>query len=149
MTIDEYLYQLRRLKRREEDLFKTYEELEARAESPRSSFNYNMPRSKNNDNLTEKRLTELIDAGQEWIEARNEYSAFRDQLQDSIYNLLYWEGLLIEQVYINNMIYKRENDLYGADQILKTNNKGAIIRKLRDAKAHLAEILRDQGIEIE
>ena len=149
MTIDEYLNQLQKLRRREKQTYKKMQKQLDRATSVQSSFNFGMPRSRSNENRTETMLVDLADAQSEWREANAAYIAFREQLQSDIYNLLYWEGLLIEQVYIYNQVNECEDDLHGAAEILKTKNRGAIINKLNEAKAHLRQILIDQGKEIE
>lgn len=149
MTIDEYLNQLRKLRRREKRTYQKMQNQYDRATSLQSSFNFGMPRNRSNENRTETRLLDLADTQREWREANAAYIGFREQLQSDIYNLLYWEGLLIEQVYIFNLINESEDDLNGAAEILNTNNRGTIIRKLNEAKAHLRQILIDRGVEIE
>ena len=143
MTIDEYLNQLQKLRRKEIKAYNKMLKQNDRATSLHSSFNFDMPRSRSNENRTETRLLDLADAQREWINANKAYYDFREQLQSDLYNCLYWEGLLIEQVYIVNC--GREDNLYGADVILKTENRGAIISKLREAKAHNQQTARSKG----
>ena len=149
MTIDEYLNQLRTFKRREKKLYKNLMQCADRAFSPRSASSYDMPHSKSHDNQTETLLIELADADAAYTAALEEYRAFREQLENSIYNLFYWEGLVIYQVYFINGLLERDDDLTGLDEILKTHNRGVMISKLNEAKQHLRQILIDQGIEIE
>lgn len=148
MTIDEYLNQLPKLRRAEAKAYNRMETKFDRATSLQSSFNFDMPRRIADQNATEARLVELADAQREWKEANEAYATFKEQLERSLYNLLYWEGLLIDQAYIYNVIYGRDH-LYGLDEILKTRNRGVMISKLNEAKQHLRQILIDQGIEIE
>lgn len=148
MTIDEYLNQLPKLRRAEAKAYNRMETKFDRATSLQSSFNFDMPRRIADQNATEARLVDLADAQREWKEANDAYIEFKDQLERSLYNLLYWEGLLIDQAYIYNVVCGRDH-LYGLDEILHTSSRGAILAKLDTAKQHLRQILRDQGIEIE
>lgn len=148
MTIDEYLNQLKALERREERLYKKYCEIEEKATSPQTyNFGSGAPRGRNGNNTRENLLVELADASNEFNAAFEEYKNFRNRLQRNIYNLLYWQGLIIEQVYIYNR--NRDNDLYGVNELLFTDDRREILAKLDEAKAALAEILRAQGVEIE
>ena len=63
--------------------------------------------------------------------------------------MLYWQGRLIYQVYIYNVIIEAADDLNGADEILKTKSQREILAKLAEAKAALADQLRAQGVAIE
>lgn len=150
MTIDGYLRQLATFRRRYEQAKNRVRKCNART-SPRSSLNLGdgTPRQRNSGNANEENLIELSDALNEMREASQQYQAFRNQLYDQIYNLLYWEGLLIERVYIHNVIVEADDDLTGADEILNTKNRAQILSKLKEAKQHLAENLRSQGVLIE
>lgn len=150
MTIDEYLGQLATFRRRSEKAFNRVRKYDTRATAPRSSLNLGdgTPRSRNKG-ANEDNLIGLSDALKEQREASQQYKKFREELYSNIYNLLYWEGLLIERVYIHNVIVNAADDLHGADDILNTKNRAQILAKLKEAKQHLADLLRAQGVEIE
>lgn len=151
MNIDEYLRQLRKYKLRAEYKLNKYNEAFDKAASPGCALDYGdmAPRTRGNGNATENRLIKAIDAGKEWKAAWKQYTDFREQLITDLYGLLYWEGLLLDRVYIYNLMTESEDDLHGADEILRTNNRGEILSKLTEAKKHLADVLRARGVEIE
>ena len=151
MTIDEYLNQARTLKYKADKAKARFEEYESRAINPRSPLDLGdgIPAGRTNANGTETRLIEYIDAGKAYTAAANNYSEFRHQLQNTINYLLHWEALIIERIYIYNIYYEYGDDLAGVDEILNTDNKRVILSKLGEAKRHLADLLRQRGVDIE
>lgn len=150
MTIDGYLNQSRRLKNRVDKATKVLEEAESKA-GIRSSLDRvdGIVCGRNNGNSTEARMIDYVDAGREYRDAQHEYKQFRDQLKDVINYLLHWEALIIEQVYIYNVFFGAEDDLFGVDEIIGKNNRVIMLQKLGIAKEHLRDLLRDRGIEID
>ena len=150
MTIDEYLSQARSLKYKADKAAARLEEYESRAISPRCALNLGdgIPGGRTNTNGTETRLIEYIDAGKAYTAANDNYRQFREQLQNTINYMLHWEAVLIEQIYINNVYFDRD-DLHGVNEILNTDNKRVILAKLGEAKQSLAEHLRQRGVDIE
>lgn len=148
MTIDEFLNKVITLKKRSDALLAKYDQLKDETERPGTISNYGMPSGRTNRNYTEEHLINLAAAGEKWQKAAEEYQAYYNILERAIYNLLYWEGLLIERVYITNAKYKH-NMLFGADEILKTNNRAEILAKLETAKEHLKQNLNENGIKID
>lgn len=151
MTINEYLNQPRTLKARRDKALENLKVLETRMLSPHDPLNLGdgTPRSRSGENTHETHLIEYIDAGKEFKESNRLYMETRDNLEAAINYLLYWQGRLIYQVYIYNVIIEAADDLNGADEILKTKSQREILAKLTEAKAALADQLRAQGVEIE
>ena len=150
MTIDEYLNQPRNLKRRREQLGEQLTAAEARVTSPRDPLNIgdDVP-GKATSNAAETRLLTYIDISREWSAVHKQYNKACEDLHRAIDNLLYWQGSLINQVYYINAYYDYDDDLQGADEILHTRSRAAILAKLGEAKAALADQLRAQGVEID
>lgn len=151
MTIDEYLSQPRKLKRKCNRLYKIMQAAELKATSPRDPLNLGdgIPGRKSGGNSTEDRLLDYINANQDYCDAYQQYKAIRDEIETTIDNLLYWQGRLIYHVYIYNVFLDEADDLHGAEDILNTNSRREILAKLAEAKAALADLLRAQGVEIE
>lgn len=150
MTIDQYLSQFRILKKKSERSSQEVRKLFDRLE-PGSSSNYEnrVSRSQQTDNTVEMRLVNLSDAIARSNAARDKYIEFRKELYDNIYHLLYWEGLAIETVYINNVVLGCEDDLRGLDDFFGTNDRRQILSKLDKAKQHLRDNLRAKGVDID
>lgn len=149
MTIDEYLNQMKILRYKYLRLYDKAREAENKATSTRSSLNTDGRIQHKGVNMTESRLIDAADAWGAMKAAYNEYNAYRDQLDEGMRTLLYWEGCLIYKVYIHNVIAEKEDDLDGAEEILFTNNRKMIVSRLNEAKSHLREILISKGMDIE
>ena len=151
MIIDEYLSQIRTAKRRSDELYNKLTIAQERALNVRSPGNVGdgTPYTRTNENAAETRLLNYIDIGKEYDTATKTYIDTRKQVINAIDYLLYWQGCLIYQVYIYNVVIEADDDLSGADDILHTNNRREILAKLAEAKEALADLLREQGIEIE
>ena len=63
--------------------------------------------------------------------------------------MTYWQGAILLQVYINNVVFESDDDLRGVGEILDTTSRRVICSKLAEAKNALRERLRNQGVEIE
>lgn len=151
MTIDEYLNQPQKLKRKSDRLYKKALEAETRVTSPRDPLNIGdgIPGRGSGSNATENKLLDYIDIHKEYSETHQQYIEARDAINAAIDNLLYWQGCLIYQVYIYNATFNNDDNLKGTDLILRTKNRREILAKLGEAKEALADQLRAQGVEIE
>ena len=147
MTIDEYLKQLNTLRLKAEWLFSLYEKATEEAESVKTRYSL-APGSRTNVNNTENRYIKMISAGEKWREARADYLKFKEELESAMDLLLYWEGRLIDLVYIKNPALNRER-FSGASDILKTKDQRQIQAKLNTAKESLKRILNKRGATIE
>lgn len=151
MNIDEYLNQLRTFKRKEERLYIKAERKESALTSPSSSANFG-DRIQTRDRFGNQRdimLAELADLISDYRTAHADYMNFREELRAHFYNMTYWQGAILLQVYINNVVFESDDDLRGVGDILNTTSRRVICSKLAEAKAALRERLRDQGVEIE
>ena len=151
MTIDEYLSQIRTAKKERDELSDKLDIAQEAALNVRSPGNMadGAPYARTNENATENRLIKYIDLHNEYEKASKLYIDTRKQVSRAIDYLLYWQGCLIYQVYIYNVVIEADDDLRGADDILRTNNRREILAKLAEAKEALAKLLREQGVEIE
>lgn len=150
MTIDEYLSLAYKLRRKYDHCEKKYRRLFDIATSTPSSLDWDgAPKQRGTGhNSVEAKFVAEADAARELSIVSKVYREYREQLRGDIYNLRYWEGLLLEQAYITNPILGRDL-LYRADEILSTNNHKIICAKLDEAKQHLAELMIARGAEID
>ena len=149
MTIDEYLNQLPKLKAAE---IREYDKLMTmfdRATSTHNSAFDGMPHSKRSENIHEIKLIEYADTKREWEDLNKRFYEIKEQIEEAIDYLLYWEGSLIYRVYIYNIFGTRDDPLEGADEILHTNSQHIINVKLTEAKSHLRQILINRGVELD
>ena len=151
MTINEYLRLASELRRRAAQCEKKYYDAFLEATSTPSALGRDgVPSGRGSgNNATEIRLVAEADAARELREAYYAYSEHNKQLWEDIYNLYYWEGLIIDQVYIRNPITECEDPLYGVGDILQTSDRRMMQRKVNEAKTHLAEIMRARGADID
>ena len=151
MNIDEYLNQLRQFKRQEERLYLKAERKEAALVSPRSSANFGdgIQTRGGFGNQRDIILTDLADLISDYRTAHTNYMNFREELRTHFYNMTYWQGAILLQVYINNVVFESDDDLRGVGEILDTTSRRVICSKLAEAKNALRERLRNQGVEIE
>jgi hypothetical protein len=105
--------------------------------------------TKDTDNRQETKLINYIDAANEYKAARKAYLDARASIEGSLDYLLYWEGRLIYHVYIYNAEFYPDDDLKDAAEIVGARNRYELIQKLDEAKEHLADLLRNKGVEIE
>lgn len=149
MTINEYLNQPRDLKRSCDRLYKKMLKAEERT-APRDPLNLGdgIP-ARRSGNANEDKLLTYIDATRTYKKAYTQYTEVCNALSLAINNLLYWQGCLICRVYLYNACLDVDDDLQGADEILRTDDRREILAKLGESKAALADLLRAQGVEIE
>lgn len=149
MTIDEYLNQLPDLKRDEDRVYTKLKHYFDKATStPGSSFD-GMPRRRSHENMHETWMIEYADAKREWTAINNKFYEVKEQLESTVDYLLYWEGRLIYQLYIYNVILGGDDPMDGAEEILHTQDRDKIDAKLDKAKSHLRQLLIKQGVELE
>lgn len=148
MDINQYLYQFRELKTREDRLYQKITRKESSFVGSASNFGDGIP-TRSSENKIEKKLVELADLTREYKEAHNDYMNFREELRTHFYNMTYWQGAILLQVYINNVVFESDDDLRGVGEILDTTSRRVICSKLAEAKNALRERLRNQGEEIE
>lgn len=149
MTIDEYLSQLPDLRAAEKTARNRLDKLFNKATSTHNSAFDGMPYTKSSENTHETKLIEYADAKKAWDQINAKYFEIRDQLEECIEYLLYWEGCLIFHVYIYNMSLDKDDPLDGAEDILHTNSQHVITAKLSEAKSHLREQLINRGVMID
>lgn len=149
MTIDEYLNQLPVLKQTEKKAYNRLRKCFDRATSTHNSAFDGMPHVKSSENIHETRLVEYVDAKKEWDEINARFFEIKEQIENTIYYMVYWEAVLINQIYIYNVIRSNASPLDGVAEILNTNNQHTIKNKIAEAKAHLRQQLIDRGVEIE
>ena len=150
MTIDEYLSLANKLR----DHVQRCEEKHRRMFLAATSSPTNIGREgatmqgRAGYNSMERKMVADADAARELIKANKVYSEYCDQLRKDIYNLRYWEGLLIEQVYIENPRLGR-NPWQDVEYILDTSDRKKIIAKIDEAKRDLVAIMRMRGVDID
>lgn len=148
MTIEEYLKLGRTLRQEVDSKGRHLEKLMDRVMNPGTNFD-GTPAGRRHDNGHEARLVAYVDASKEYDAAYNEYKRHQEQLENALYNVLYWQALVIERVYYTNVLMEYPNELYGVGNILKTDDRHKIRAKVTEAKEALADLLRAQGVEIE
>ena len=149
MTIDEYLKQYEYLKGRADLARIQLNAAEDKAQNIRSSLNLDgTPRPKGGRPAgNETALIEAADALKAAMQADKEFKAYTKQLKSAINSLLYWEGRLIAQIYINNVIFER-TPFYDVDYILEDMEKRPLTEYISIAQGHLTDILAAQGVEL-
>lgn len=149
MTIDEYLHQYEHLKGCAEIAYKRLWDAEERATNVRSGLNIDgTPRGKGGrPNAHETALIEAADALKKCDKADKAFKAYEKQLKGALNGLYYWEGRLIAQIYINNVIFER-TPYFDVEYILQDMEKKPVKEYLHIAQDHLAEVLKSQGVEL-
>lgn len=149
MTIEEYLHQYEHLKRCAEIARKHLWDAEERANNIRCGLNIDgTPRAKGGrPSGHETALIEAADALKMYDTADKAFKAYEKQLKRSLNSLFYWEGRLLAQIYINNVIFERPpyNDV---DYVLQDMDKRPAKEYIHMAQEHLAEILKEQGVNL-
>lgn len=149
MTIDEYLNQLYKLKKAEDRTYQKLVKKFDRATSTHNSAFDGMPHTKSNENIHETRLIEYADTKKEWNDINRKFFEVKEQIEEAVDYLLYWEGRLIYQLYVYNVFLSGDDPMDGAAEILHTKSRQVINNKLAEAKAHMRQLLIDRGIELE
>lgn len=151
MTINQYLYALEVFKLRRDNLYENYLRLLERASSPAAARidPDGLPKARNYRNGHEDILIRVADAAAAYYKARNNYDAFYRQFDKNLSQLEPAERWALEIIYIDNMGKPRESRRAGVCKALGVRTKKEAGEVIRQAKQHLTEILRAQGIEIE
>lgn len=154
MTINQYLYALEVLKIRRERCFERYMRAHNRASAPAAAhIDPDGITSRSGSNSTEDKLIKAADALAKYNKADDLYYGYSKQLDKNLEKLakLYgWqERAALEKVYIENMGRPHETRRGGLCRVLGVRTKAEAYEILQEAKRHLGEILRSQGIDIE
>ena len=125
-----------------------------RASSPAAAhINSDGITSRSGYNSTEDKLIKAADAWAKYDRADMLYDGYYNQLEKQLEKLakLYgWhERAALEVIYIENMGRPHETRRGGLCRRLGVRTKAEAAAIVQDAKNHLTEILRAQGIEIE
>lgn len=155
MTVTQYLYKLEYLQHRRDRCLKRYLKMRDRATAPASAHisTDGVPASRSGRNGREDLLIDVAEAAEAFAEALREYMAFADQL-DSDLELLEirhgWpERAALEIVYIDNIGKPLERRSVGVCRQCNRRTRAEAAALIEQAKKHLAEILRENGEEIE
>ena len=129
--------------------YKRLWEAEDRATNIRCGLNIDgTPRAKGGrPSGNETALIEAADALKMCNKADKAFKAYEKQLKSALNSLFYWEGRLIAQIYINNVIFNRA-PYDETDYILQDMEKRPVTEYLQIAQEHLTEILKEQGVEL-
>lgn len=151
MTINQYLCLLEVLKIRREKALEKYVRLLERASAPTAARidPDGLPKAKNYRNSHEDLLIKVADAAAAEDKAWNQYEAFEKQFEKNLAKLDYTERLALEQIYIWNQGKPPEKRRAGVCRRCSCRTKADAAILIKQAKDHLTEILRAQGVEIE
>lgn len=151
MTINQYLCTLEFLLIRCDQAQERYLRLLERASSPAAARMDidGLPKSKNYKNGREDLLIKVADAAAAFNKAWRRYSDFEKQFEKNLEQLEYKERLALEIIYIWNKEKPPERRRAGVCRWCDCRTKAEAAVLIRQAKQHLTEILRAQGIEIE
>ena len=149
LTIEEYLHQYEHLKRCAEIAYKRLCDAEDRATNIRCGLNIDgTPRAKGGrPSGHETALIEAADALKMCNKADKAFKDYEKQLKGALNSLFYWEGRLLAQIYINNVIFNRP-PYDDVDYVLQDMEKRPAKEYIHIAQEHLAEILKAQGVEL-
>ena len=148
MTIKQYLYKRERLDNRRKCAFEKYMRLSARTSSTRSSLDLDgMPHSKGG-NSREELLIESAAALEEYYKAADDFTQFDKEFHDTLEMLPLGDRYLLNTIYYVNQ-GRPQNERYLNVYKWTGLKKAEIPAKEKEAEAHLIEILRKQGVEIE
>lgn len=100
-------------------------------------------------NSREDLLIKVADAAAAEDKAWNQYEAFKKQFEKNLGQLEHRESLALEVIYIWNQGKPPERRRAGVCRWCGCRTKAEAAELIRQAKQHLTEILRAQGIEIE
>lgn len=154
MTINQYLYGLEQLRNRRDRAFEAYIRAHNRASAPTAAhIDADGITSRSGYNSTEDKLIKAADAWARYDKADNLYYGYSKQLDRNLETLakLYgWsERAALELIYIENMGKPPERRRAGVCRRCSCRTKAEAAELIRQAKQHLTEILRAQGVEIE
>ena len=122
---------------------------EERANNIRCGLNIDgTPRGKGGrPSAHETALIEAADALKMHNTADKAFKAYEKQLKVALNSLFYWEGRLLAQIYINNVILNRP-PYDDVDYVLQDMEKRPAKEYIHIAQEHLAEILKAQGVDL-
>ncbi len=155
MTINQYLCLLEVLKIRRETALEKYARLLERASAPTAARidPDGLPKAKNYRNSHEDLLIKVADAAAELTSAWDKYNKFHRQLDknlETLANLYGWtERAALEVIYIDNMGRPQETRRGGVCRRCSCRTKAEAAILIKQAKDHLTEILRAQGVKID
>ena len=151
MTINQYLCLLEVLKIRRENALEKYVRLLESASAPAAARidPDGLPKTKNYRNSREDMLIQVADAAAAYNNAWDKYEKFYKQLEKNLKQLDLWERWALEQIYIDNMGKPPEKRRAGVCRRCSCRTKADAAILIKQAKDHLTEILRAQGVEIE
>ena len=151
MTINQYLCLLEVLKIRRDQALEKYLRLLERASAPTAARidPDGLPKAKNYKNGNEDLLIKLADAAAAHNSAWDKYEAFEKQFNKNLAQLEYSERLALEQIYIWNQGKPPERRRAGVCRWCGCRTKAEAAILIKQAKDHLTDILRAQGIPIE
>lgn len=154
MTINQYLCLLEALLIRRDNAFEKYMRLLESASAPAAARidPDGLPKAKNYRNSHEDLLIRVADAGAAYNNAWDKYEKFYKQLEknlETLANLYGWtERAALEVIYIENMGRPQETRRGGVCRRCNCCTKAEAAILIKQAKQHLTEILKEQGIEI-
>lgn len=150
MTINQYLCMLEALQIRRDRAFERYVRQLERASAPATAhIDPDGIKTRSGYNSREDLLIKVADAAAAEDKAWKQYQAFKKQFEKNLAQLEYTERLALEQIYIFNMGKPQERRRAGVCRWCGCRTKAEAAELIRQAKQHLTEILRAQGIEIE
>lgn len=147
MTAKEYLDGFRAIKERLDYLQRNASIYGERATGVRSSLNIQdgIRTQRSGANGTEDRLIAYCDAIAECKKLIVKYQNRIDNIYKAIYNLYYWEGVIIERLYIYDVLQDTETDIMIFSAMLGTDKRQKIQAKINEALRHMQQILTEQG----
>jgi len=150
VTINEYLERSKKLHIKAERAEERYQELLAAATSPGSSLNTERFPGTHDVHKREKILTALAQQREDWVIAEYDYMLCRADLFDQI-NKITNDNVseVMYQRYVREMTVERLCDAMAMHNHGKPMSRTCVFRTIKKGKAQLAQILRDQGVEIE
>ena len=139
---------------RRERCFERYMRAHERAAAPTAAhIDPDGITSRSGSNSTEDKLIKAADAWAKFDKASTLYFGYEKQLNrnlDKLAKLYGWrERAALEKVYIENMGRPQETRRGGLCRVLGVRTRAEAYEILQEAKRHLGEILRSQGIDIE
>ena len=150
MTINQYLYALEKLKIQRDRALERYIRQLERASAPVAArIDPDGAKPRNGYNSREDLFIKVADAAAEEDKAWKQYEAFKEQFERNLEQLEPRESLALEVIYIWNQGKPPEKRRAGVCRWCGCRTKAEAAELIRQAKQHLTEILRAQGVEIE
>ena len=154
MTINQYLYGLEQLQIRRDRCFENYMRAHNRASAPAAAhIDTDGITSRSGSNTTEDKLIKAAEAWAKYDKADDLYYGYSKQFERNLKKLEKLHGwperAALEIIYIENMGKPPERRRAGVCRRCCRRTKAEAAELIRQAKQHLTEILRAQGVEIE